>query len=75
MYKDEFYHKYFALKRANNDLDDKEKLRFKREFEEMHSLHSPYIVEVYSFNEEKYEYTMELMDCSLQAYIFKTMIS
>ena len=37
----------------------------------MHSLHSPYIVEVYSFNEEKYEYTMELMDCSLQAYIFK----
>lgn len=70
-YKDEFYQKSFALKRAKNDLDDKEKLRFKREYEEMHSLHSPYIVEVYSFNEEKYEYTMELMDCSLQAYIFK----
>lgn len=70
-YWDEFYQKQFALKRADNNLNDKEKLRFKREYEEMHSLHSPYIVEVYSFNEEKYEYTMELMDCSLQAYIFK----
>ena len=70
-YKDEFYQKQFALKRANKGLDDKELERFRREFEEMHSLHSPYIVEVYSYNEEKNEYTMELMDCFLQSYIIK----
>lgn len=66
---DKFYNKDFALKRAKNDLDEKELQRFEREFDVMKSLHSPYIVEVYSYNEEKKEYTMELMDYGLDQYI------
>lgn len=68
-YTDPFYQKDFVVKRAKSDLDEKELQRFKREFEEMKSLYSPYIVEVYSYNEEKHEYTMELMDFSLEKYI------
>ena len=68
---DEFYHKDFVLKRAKSDLNEKEIARFRREFDEMHKLHSPYIVEVYSFNEERNEYIMELMDCRLEKYIIK----
>lgn len=68
-YTDEFYHKEFALKRAKNNLTNKEIERFKREFDQMRALHSPYIVEVYSFNEERNEYTMELMDYTLEKYI------
>lgn len=68
-YTDEFYHKDFALKRAKPDLNEKELTRFKREFTEMHALHSPYIVEVFSYNEEKNEYIMECMDCTLEKYM------
>ena len=70
-YTDEFYHRDFVLKRAKKDLSEKELQRFKREFEEMQSLHSPYIVEVYSYNEAKHEYIMELMDFTLEKYISK----
>lgn len=68
-YKDEFYNRNFVLKRAKSNLDEKELQRFKREFEEMQSLHSPYIVEVYSYNEQRHEYIMELMDYTLEKYI------
>lgn len=70
-YTDDFYHKDYVLKRAKPDLNEKELVRFRREFDEMHGLHSPYIVEVYSFNEDRNEYTMELMDCTLEDYITK----
>ena len=70
-YTDEFYKRDFVLKRAKSDLNEKELQRFKREFEEMQSLHSPYIVEVYSYNEAKHEYIMELMDFTLEKYISK----
>lgn len=70
-YTDDFYDKEFVLKRAKSDLNEKELARFRREFDEMHALNSPYIVEVYSFNEERNEYTMELMDCTLEDYITK----
>lgn len=68
-YTDPFYQRDFVLKRAKPNLDEKELQRFKREFEEMQSLRSPYIVEVYSYNDEKHEYIMELMDFSLEKYI------
>ena len=35
-------------------------------------LSSPYIVEVYHYNETKYEYVMEYMDCTLGDYILNT---
>lgn len=68
-YTDEFYKKDFVLKRAKSDLNEKELERFRREYETMHSLHSPYIVEVYFYNEKQHEYIMELMDYTLEEYI------
>lgn len=68
-YTDEVYRKDFALKRANSDLDDKGFQRFKREFDEMKRLHSPYVVEVYVYDEQRREYTMELLDCTLENYM------
>lgn len=68
-YKDAFYDHFFVLKRAKKDLNSKELDRFKREFEQMKALKSPYIVEVYSYSETSNEYIMEYMDCTLDKYI------
>lgn len=68
-YKDEFYNKYFAIKRAKPDIVGKEYERFKLEFEEMKKLSSPYVVEVYRFDETKREYIMEFVDETLLDYI------
>lgn len=68
-YKDKYYDHSFALKRAKKDLSSKELHRFKREFEQMKALNSPYIVDVYSYNEDKQEYLMEYMDYTLDMYI------
>lgn len=70
-YDDKFYNKVFALKRANKDLTDKELERFKREFDQMHRLNSPYVLEVFGYNEANKEYVMEFMDASLDEYISK----
>lgn len=70
-YKDAFYNKYFVLKRAKEALSTKEIERFKREFKEMQEFSSPYILEVYCYNEEKNEYIMEYMDYTLNSYIEK----
>lgn len=70
-YKDTFYNKHFVLKRAKKDLSEKEIERFKREFEEMQDFSSPYILEVYCYNEEKNEYIMEYMDFTLDNYIMQ----
>lgn len=69
-YKDEFYHKNFALKRAKKDLNDEEIDRFHREYDEMKKLNSPYVVEVYRYLNNN-EYIMEYLDCSLLNYIKK----
>lgn len=68
-YKDPFYNKTFALKRAKKDLNPKELERFKREFEQMKGLNSPYIVQVYTFNETTNEYIMEFLDYTLLKFI------
>lgn len=68
-YKDNFYQKWFVLKRAKKVLHEKELTRFKREFEQMHQFNSPYIVEVYCYNDTENEYIMEFMDCTLHKYI------
>lgn len=70
-YKDSFYNKTFVLKRAKKELSEKEILRFKREFEEMNEFSSPYILEVYCYNEGQNEYVMEYMDFTLDEYISK----
>ena len=68
-YTDKFYNKDFALKRAKENLEEKDFVRFRREFEEMKKLKSPYIIEVYSFDGENNEYKMELADYNLDEYI------
>ncbi len=70
-YKDTFYNRNFVIKRAKKDLSDKEILRFRREYEEMKELSSPYILEVYRYSEDKNEYIMEYMDNTLDSYIAK----
>lgn len=70
-YKDQYYKKFFVLKRAKKELNSKELSRFKREFEQMNNLQSPYIVEVFSYDESKNEYIMEYMDFTLDSYINK----
>ncbi len=70
-YKDMFYNRYFVLKRAKTGLSSKELARFKREFEEMKSFSSPYILDVFRFNDDKNEYIMEYMDFTLEKYIEK----
>lgn len=68
-YFDDYYKEHFVIKRALKNLNDKEILRFKREFEELRKLNCPYIIKVYSYNEEKNEYIMEYMDLTLEKYI------
>lgn len=71
-YYDTFYNCYYVLKRANPDLTPKELERFKQEYIQMSNLSSPYIVDVYNFNEKNNEYIMEFMDCTLFDYILNT---
>lgn len=68
-YKDTDYNRHFVQKQAKKDLNAKELERFKREFEVMSQLNSPYIVEVFIYNQEKNSYTMEHMDKTLKKYI------
>ncbi len=68
-YHDKFYLKTFALKRAKNNLNTKEIERFKREYAQMSEMNSPYVLEVYGYNEKNNEYIMEFMDTSLNDYI------
>jgi serine/threonine-protein kinase len=70
-YFDSFYLKSFALKRAKKDLNEKEIQRFRREYEQMSKLSSPYVLEVYGYNEKNNEYVMEFMDSSLDKYMSK----
>lgn len=68
-YYDVRYDKWFALKRAKKDLDEKEILRFKREYEDMKKLNSPYVVEVLSYDDAKKQYSMELLDGTIEKYV------
>lgn len=70
-YKDPFYKTFFVVKRAKDNLTDKEIERFRREFNAMKEFKSPYIVEVYSYDGIKNEYYMEYMDATLDEYIQK----
>lgn len=70
-YKDTHYNRLFAIKRAKKELTKDELSRFKTEFFELAKLKSPYIIEVYNYNEEKNEYTMEYADTTLEKYINK----
>ncbi|MBR5213793.1 MAG: protein kinase family protein [Akkermansia sp.] len=68
-YRDEFYGKDFVVKTARRDLSEKDKERFRKEFEIMHTLSSPYIAEVYKYIEDRDEFIMEKLDGTLADYV------
>ena len=70
-YTDPTYSIPIVLKRAKPDLNEKELERFKQEFEVLKKLNSPYVIEVYAYNDAKNEYTMEFMDESIYNFINK----
>lgn len=70
-FKDDFYHKKFALKRALNNLDDKEKERFHQEFKILKELDSPFIIKAYRLEESPLQYIMEYADTTLFNFINK----
>lgn len=70
-YKDETYNSWYIVKRAKDSLDEKELERFKIEYKTLKDLDSPYIIEVYNYNEQLNQYIMEYMDFTLDDYISK----
>ncbi|WP_312124142.1 protein kinase domain-containing protein [Lysinibacillus boronitolerans] len=70
-YKDEYYNLNFAIKKAMKNLTEKELERFKIEFEEMKKLQSPYVIEVYKYDEENHQYIMEYADETIESFIKK----
>lgn len=70
-YTDEFYNKTFVIKQAKKDLDEKEMERFKKEYQTLKELKSPYILEVYKYDIERNEYYAEYADQTLYDFINK----
>ncbi|GAA4403419.1 protein kinase family protein [Tsukamurella soli] len=58
-----------ARKKLRRNSAEEERSRFLREYEIMKGLRFPYIVEVYSFDESNYSYTMEYCEYTLEQYI------
>lgn len=50
-------------------MNEKEIVRFKQEYDVMTKLNSPYLIEVYRYEENLNQYFMEAADCSLKDYI------
>ncbi|TCS94967.1 protein kinase domain-containing protein [Hazenella coriacea] len=70
-YYDDYYKRFFVIKKADKNLSEDEYKRFKIEFEEMGKLKSPYVIEVYNFDEKNRQYIMEYADDTLYNYISK----
>lgn len=70
-YKDPEYGVPFALKRAKQGLAEKDLARFRREFDLLKNLRFPYVLEVYRYNDDRHEYTMEYCDATLGEYVKK----
>ena len=70
-YHDEFYDQTMVLKRANAGLSEKELGRFKKEYDVMKSLNSPYILKVFKYDSKQNQYYAEYVDLTLHEYIQK----
>lgn len=60
-----------AVKILNKNSNDKEKQRFRMEYDFMKLFNSPYILHVYSFQEDNFRYYMELCDFNLDKFMDK----
>lgn len=70
-FKDPFTNITFVIKKAKADLNEKEIERFKNEYQTLNELSSPYIIDVYNYDESKNSYLMEKMDFTLTKYLEK----
>lgn len=61
----------FALKRARRSIGERDLQRFKAEFDYMKRLSHPHLVEVYRYDSEQNQYSMEFCDETLRDYIAK----
>lgn len=70
-YVDPTYGIKFAVKRAKRGISDRDLDRFKQEFEVMKSLSFPYVVQVFSYDQDRNEYRMEFCEETLRDYVNK----
>lgn len=70
-YVDSRYGKKFAVKRAKRSNSPRDLERFHREFVKLSELSFPHVVEVYRYDDEKNQYTMEYCDTNVRDYIRK----
>lgn len=68
-YIDPNYGEAFARKKLKKNASDKDRQRFRREFDLMKSFDFPYILKVYQYDESNSSYTMEFCECNLKDYI------
>ena len=70
-YKDSLYNCFFAIKKLKKATTNKEKERFKREFEILAKYEHPNILKVYKYIDSKASYIMEYCDYTLKQYFDK----
>lgn len=68
-YEDPYYNRTFAVKKAFDDISKRDYTRFVTEFNEMKKLNSPFILEVYRFDENQRQYIMEYADETLNDFL------
>jgi hypothetical protein len=68
-YEDPLYDISFALKRAKMGLDERDLIRFRNEFDLLKEIRHPNILQVFKYNHEKNEYSMEFCDATLRGFI------
>lgn len=70
-YKDPIYNCYFAVKKLKKTTTEKERERFKHEFEFLSKYNHPNILKVYNYIELENSYIMEYCDYTLKQYFEK----
>ena len=68
-YTDPVYGITIGLKRAKRGLPPADLVRFRNEFDVMKELHHPYVLQVFKYDEDQSQYTMEYCDATLRSYI------
>lgn len=70
-FEDPDYGTRIALKRAKKNIGKRDLVRFKAEFQVLKRLSFPYLVEVYMYNDERNEYTMEYCHSTLRSFMLR----
>jgi tRNA A-37 threonylcarbamoyl transferase component Bud32 len=65
------FHFFLAVKALKKKSTEKEKERFRKEYDFMRAFNSPYILRVFSFDEVNLQYYMEFCDMNLERFLEK----